>query len=62
MYFRQGKLRSGRILLLLAVLLLVLNGRADWVGADMKNRWPALAGLVVTLGFFGWVAWTKWAA
>jgi Mn2+/Fe2+ NRAMP family transporter len=47
---------------LLAVLLLVLNGRADWVGADMKNRWPALAGLVVTLGFFGWVAWTKWAA
>jgi Mn2+/Fe2+ NRAMP family transporter len=46
---------------LLAVLLLILNGRADWVGVDMRNRWPALTGLVVTLGFFGWVAWTKWA-
>ena len=46
---------------LLAVLLLILNGRVEWVGADMKNRWPALVGLIATLGFFGWVAWTKWA-
>ena len=46
---------------LLALLLLILNGRVAWVGADMKNRWPTLAGLIATLGFFGWVAWTKWA-
>ncbi len=47
---------------LLAVLLLILNGRTSWVGADLRNRWPALTGLVATLVFFLWVAWTKWAA
>lgn len=46
---------------LLAALLLVLNGRRDWVG-DLRNRWPTVTGLVVTLGFFLWVAWVKWAA
>ena len=46
---------------LLAVTLLILNGRRAWVGSDFRNRWPAVAGLVLTLGFFAWVAWSKWA-
>jgi Mn2+/Fe2+ NRAMP family transporter len=45
---------------LLAVTLLILNGRRAWVGSDLRNRWPAVAGLALTLGFFGWVAWSKW--
>ncbi len=46
---------------LLAVTLLLLNGRRAWVGDDLRNRWPAVAGLALTLGFFCWVAWSKWA-
>jgi Mn2+/Fe2+ NRAMP family transporter len=46
---------------LLAVTLLILNGRRAWVGDDLRNRWPAVAGLALTLGFFGWVAYSKWA-
>ena len=38
---------------LLALALLILNGRRDWVG-DLHNRWPSVIILGVTLVFFGW--------
>ncbi|MEZ4242041.1 MAG: iron transporter, partial [Myxococcota bacterium] len=39
----------------LAVLLLAMNGRRAWVGAA-RNGPLAAAGLVVTVGFFVWLA------
>lgn len=44
---------------MLAVALLVMNGRARWVGAA-RNSWLATSALVATLAFFGWVALRGW--
>lgn len=41
---------------MLAAVLLVLNGRADWVGRQYKNSWPTILILVGTLLFFGYAA------
>jgi Mn2+/Fe2+ NRAMP family transporter len=43
---------------LLAVILLILNGRRAWVGGFV-NRWPTVGTLLATLAFFGWFAWMK---
>jgi hypothetical protein len=46
---------------LLALVLLILNGRARWVGPAMRNR-PATVGvLLLTLAFFAWIGSWKWA-
>lgn len=37
---------------MLAAALLILNGRADWVGPDQKNRWWTAATLIAILLFF----------
>ncbi|NQZ68990.1 MAG: Nramp family divalent metal transporter [Lentisphaeria bacterium] len=37
---------------LLAAVLLIMNNRESWVGADMKNRWFSNSVLVLTLVFF----------
>lgn len=42
---------------LLTLGLLIMNSRADWVGEEFRNRRITDTVLVVTLGFFGWVAW-----
>jgi hypothetical protein len=42
---------------LLAVTLLVLNGRSEWVGRRLRNRMPTtvvLAATVVLFLFFGY--------
>jgi len=39
---------------LLALTLLLLNGRRAWVG-DLRNGWASVAGLLATLAFFGWL-------
>ena len=44
---------------MLATLLLVLNGRRQWVGAS-KNRPATVLALVLILFFFGWIAWRVW--
>ena len=44
---------------LLAIALLVLNGRRRWLG-DHVNHWPSVAGLGVTVAFFIWAAIQKW--
>ncbi len=41
---------------LLALVLLILNGRSEWVGADFVNRMPTVAVLLATLAFFSWIA------
>ena len=43
----------------LAALLLVMNGRASWVGAGMKNRVWSAAALGAAVLLFGWFAWMK---
>jgi len=40
---------------LLALALLILNGRRDWVGDRFRNRWPTVLVLVTALAFFGWI-------
>ena len=40
---------------LLAVALLLLNGRTDWVGTKLRNRWPTVVVLGLILVFFGWI-------
>jgi Mn2+/Fe2+ NRAMP family transporter len=40
----------------LALTLLVFNGRADWVGARFRNGPAALISLLSVLAFFSWVA------
>ena len=40
----------------LALALLVLNGRADWIGAEFKNRPATSATLAGVLVFFSWLA------
>ena len=42
---------------LLALALLVLNGRADWVGRANRNRPATVAVLVAILLFFVYAAW-----
>jgi Mn2+/Fe2+ NRAMP family transporter len=37
---------------LLALVLLLLNGRASWVGARFRNRWPATLALLAVGAFF----------
>jgi hypothetical protein len=44
---------------LLALALLLLNGREKWVGAPYKNRPSTVLALVAILAFFVWVAWIK---
>ena len=44
---------------LLALVLLVLNGRRAWIGAA-KNGWLATLTLVATLAFFAWLAVREW--
>lgn len=41
---------------LLALSLLIMNNRTDWVGTSFRNGWVANAALVVTLLFFAYVA------
>lgn len=45
---------------LLAMVLLVMNGRHKWVG-DYKNRPITVLMLAATLAFFGWIAWRQWS-
>jgi hypothetical protein len=45
---------------LLAIALLILNGRTEWVGRRFRNGWPATLALSLTLAFFAWAAWMKW--
>ena len=46
---------------LLAVALLVMNERSDWVGKQHRNGWWARTTLVSALLFFAYVAWRKLA-
>ncbi len=41
---------------LLALALLVLNGRSEWVGDQLKNRPTTTIVLLATLAFFAWIA------
>ena len=41
---------------LLALALLIMNGRALWVGDGFKNRPATIAVLLATLAFFAWIA------
>ena len=41
----------------LAIALLILNGRADWVGERFRNRPATVVVLVATLAFFAWIGW-----
>ncbi len=44
---------------MIALTLLLLNGRAAWVGKSLRNRsWTSLT-LVIILGFFAWVGFPK---
>jgi len=43
---------------MLALILLILNGRRAWVGA-LKNRGLTVAVLLITLIFFAWIGFTK---
>ena len=49
------------IIQFLAIALLVLNGRSDWVGAQYRNRPMTVAVLIATLAFFAWIAWRRFA-
>jgi Mn2+/Fe2+ NRAMP family transporter len=40
----------------LALALLIFNGRSAWVGPKFKNRPVTIAALVVVLAFFSWIA------
>jgi Mn2+/Fe2+ NRAMP family transporter len=45
----------------LAVALLILNGRSEWVGEQYRNRPATVAVLLATLAFFIWIAWRRLA-
>jgi Mn2+/Fe2+ NRAMP family transporter len=45
----------------LAVALLLLNGRAEWVGERFRNRPATVAVLLATIAFFAWIAWRRFA-
>ena len=42
---------------LVTVGLLLMNGRADWVGEEFKNTRKTDTVLLIILGFFAWIAW-----
>ena len=42
---------------MLVLVLLVLNGRAEWVGERFKNRPLTTVALLTVLLFFSWIAW-----
>jgi Mn2+/Fe2+ NRAMP family transporter len=42
---------------LITLGLLIMNSRAEWVGEKFKNRRMTDSVLLLTLGFFAWVAW-----
>lgn len=44
---------------MVALALLILNGKASWVGNDHKNRWWTTATLIGIVIFFGWVGGPK---
>jgi hypothetical protein len=44
---------------LFALALLAMNGRAEWVGREMKNGWLGRAALVLTLLFFVYLGWQR---
>jgi hypothetical protein len=44
---------------LLALALLAMNGRAKWVGDDLKNGWAARVALLLTLVFFVYLGLRK---
>lgn len=46
---------------LLAIALLVMNSRRDWLGR-YAYRWPSIALLMAAIIFFGNIAWRKWLA
>jgi Mn2+/Fe2+ NRAMP family transporter len=41
---------------LLALILLILNGRAQWVGEGLKNSWSTTLVLLAAVGLFVWIA------
>ena len=41
---------------LLALVLLIFNGKPSWVGSDLRNRPVTVAALLGILGFFSWLA------
>ena len=41
----------------LALALLILNGRSEWVGEQYRNRPATVAVLLATLAFFLWIGW-----
>ncbi len=45
---------------LLAIALLIMNSKRDWLGVH-ANRWPSKLLLGVTIAFFAWIAWMKWS-
>ena len=42
---------------LLALGLLIMNGRAEWVGDEFRNHRVTNIVLLIILGFFAWIAW-----
>ena len=40
----------------LALVLIVMNGRTAWVGAQLRNRWWTVLALAGVLVFFTWLA------
>ncbi len=42
---------------LLAIALLIMNGKAAWVGRENRNRLLTTLILLITLGFFAWTGW-----
>jgi len=44
---------------MVALTLLLLNGRAAWVGQSLRNRWWTSLTLVIIIGFFAWVGLPK---
>ena len=44
---------------MLAILLLVLNSRTKWIGAEHRNRFAATGGLLMAVVFFFWIALAK---
>lgn len=45
---------------LLAVVLLILNGRRKWLG-DYRNHFVSVIALSSALIFFAWMAWRQWS-
>ena len=41
----------------LVVVLLLLNGRSQWVGKRFRNRPATVVTLLLILAFFSWLAW-----